>query len=438
MTESASLAPSRFLEDVSQALLRRAKTLLESATLVEDVLALAPLDCYFVVKELGAEDALPILKHATPEQLQTIVDLDCWQHDELMPQDLDAWLASFAHEGKEALARAFKSLDAEVQILFLAASLQIHLPSDGEPPEPLEDVPRMHTTDTFFVLDGVGIEGHTLNPFTLVEALYLDDHEEAYRLLMAAKWEHPSILEEMALGFRNGRTEDLGFPQHGDALKIFAPPQPLTPLATPYAPPVATLPALYAQPLLEGSLFTRTLAAVANPERLAALESDLVYLVNTAVVAYGEAPGDLTHVQQIATRVRDTVSLGLEVLLSQEAHVDDPESPAAITRGVELLDRAPVRHLFRLGHHQVVELAKSAHPLLTDPVFSAWLRAPMTERDDYSQDRLDREFIQALTAPRPLYGGYDKMHPERRKAFGSRTELKLAEARLDTIAERQT
>ncbi len=69
--------------------------------------ALEPLEAYFIVKEVGLESALPILKAATPEQLQAFVDLDCWVNSTPDAIELDGWLSAFASEGPEALASAF-------------------------------------------------------------------------------------------------------------------------------------------------------------------------------------------------------------------------------------------------------------------------------------------------------------------------------------------
>src|SRR5437867_3755631 len=97
---------SRFRAELSRALSRRGKRMLEAADLSDQVQALEPLEAYFIVKELGVGDAAPILLHATFEQLKTFIDLDCWSGDRPNLQEIDAWLAVFAAEGFEALARA--------------------------------------------------------------------------------------------------------------------------------------------------------------------------------------------------------------------------------------------------------------------------------------------------------------------------------------------
>ena len=61
--------------------------------LARKVARLEPLEAYFIVKELGVSDAMPLLRFASAEQLQAIVDLDCWVEERPDPAELDAWLA---------------------------------------------------------------------------------------------------------------------------------------------------------------------------------------------------------------------------------------------------------------------------------------------------------------------------------------------------------
>ncbi|MBI5508723.1 MAG: hypothetical protein HY903_08210 [Deltaproteobacteria bacterium] len=426
---------SAFHADANRALARRGKDLLVAKDLPDLVAALEPLEAYFIVKELGVGDALPILKHATDEQLQTLIDLDCWRDDRPDLLELDAWLSSFAAESYTAAAAAFVRLDPELQVWLLAETLDIYEAHDESAPETPDDVPRMTTPDAFFVLLPRPEVVLDLEPFALVTALYAADAEEAYRLLTAARWELMSTLEEIAYGFRGGRLEDLGFPPKDEALRLFAPPPKVAlPRRAPATP--TRVPAVYMQPLLEGSLLTRALAALSDPTLLTSIESDVVYLINAAILAYGESPRDVTHVTLIAARVRDTVSLGLELAIGAELGIANPADPGAVTAASSLLATCPLRQLFQTGHAAVTALQHEARALASDPVVAQWLQAPTADTDDYSQDRRDRELLTALTRERPLYGGFDPVQPSRRKAFASRAELAAAEARLDAIANR--
>ena len=55
------------------------------------------------------------------------------------------------------------------------------------------------------------------------------------------------------------------------------------------------LPAIYAQPMSDGSLLVKAMSRLADAQLLDRLERELVLLVNTAVVAYGDQPKDIRH-----------------------------------------------------------------------------------------------------------------------------------------------
>lgn len=424
---------SRFRADVSRALMRRGKKMLEASNLPAQVAGLAPLEAYFIIKELGVDDALPILLLANAEQLQTCIDLDCWDGADFSPEDLDAWLAPFASEGGEALAKAFLLLDSELQVMFLAASVEVWDTRSEEEPEVDDDVPRLETMDGFFVLHGKPVAEREVEPFMLIQSLYRHDIHEAFRLLMAAKWEFTSGLEESEWGFRVGRLQDLGFPTRDDAARLFATPAP-APLCVPMMPVPCTLPAIYASALAEASLVTRAMARIADPSVLDRLESELVYLVNAAVVAYGESPRDLSHVGDIAARVRDTLSLGLEVLLSPNVPISFADGEQVAERAAALLHAWPLMQLFQHGAHAVQPLGRAAATLAKDPVIAAWLNVGLHPDDD--PEAADRAFLRALVQPRPLLAGTERFKPTQARAFATQAAVVAAQQRLDVLATR--
>jgi hypothetical protein len=438
VTENNVIALSRFRADLSRSLSRRGKELLSAKDLPARVQALAPLEAYFIVKEIGVEDAVPLLVNATPEQLQTFVDLDCWNGDAPDATELDAWLAPFAAEGQETLARVFLGLEEELQILYLSQTLVIYDVRSEEPPETEEDVVRKTTVDTFFVIEPTPGE-REVDPFYLVDALYKVSVEGTFQLLTAAKWEHSSEVEERALQFRDARLLEIGFPDRVESLRIFTPPpsRPNTTQQFVGGAEAVALPALYAAALGD-SLLTRGLSRISDAHAVERLERDLVYLMNHAVMAYGGSPRDMTHVTEVAARVRDTLSLGLEVMLSPNGPLDGPESDAVAARAGDLLLVWPLVDIFRHGIATASELGAAAKKLAKDPVVAAWLDATETEHDDYSEARRDRQFVRALLARPPQDSGFDVGRPERRRAFSSRTDLAAATVRLETIRQRIT
>ncbi|MCK5688484.1 hypothetical protein KAI87_04395 [Myxococcota bacterium] len=435
-TGSGDTAPmGHFL---GRSLARRGKELLVAADIATRVPQLEELETYFLVKELGVESAVPILRHATPAQLQAIVDLDCWNGDYLDIDDLDVWLAPFAAEGKEVLVEAFLNLEDEIQVLFLAGIVDVYDAEEEEPPEKDKDGRLMTTMDGFLILEPTPGD-REIDPFFLVDGLYRHDPNTGFRLLMAAKWELPSPLTEQARTFRTARVSEMGFPNPEEAIGIFASP-PKTPPKLHRGrqlSPLTRLPALYASSVDKGdSLLARALNRVSDQVILESVEISLVYLINTAVVAWGHGPKELAFVKLIAARVRDTLSLGLEVALSPDEPLGNLDSEQVAQDAARLFDIWSIQNIFRHGHARVMSVQAAARRLAHDPIVEAWLKPLAQSDDDFSADLGDRLFMQSLLQKRPLYAAFDSMQPQVNKAFGSQTEIAAAFARIDELAER--
>ena len=439
MSQNEKVNLTRFSKDLSRSLSRQGKQLLESPNLAQEVSKLAPLETYFIVKELGIEDATPILLNASRTQIQTIIDLDCWTGDKPDPLDLDAWLAPYAALGKEALRLAFFTLDTELQVVFLAESFDIF---EYDPEASIHGSGRTIaskiTPDNLFFLERRKPNDEPeVDPFFLIDAIYLNNLESPHRLLMAAKWESRGLLEEQAYQFRTGRMEDLGFPPLAEAVRIFAAPPKKAPgvHVSKWTSQIQTLPAIYARPLAGDSLFAAALSKIENTKLLSTLESDLINLTNSAIVAYGESPKNFSHSQLIAARVVDTLNLGLECLVAADESFTWPEHEQLASHGAIALEQWPLQDIFRHGYQAVQSLRQDAHRLIQDPVIKTWLDQAHTA-DDYSQDRLDREFLDALCAMRPLYAGFDPLKPKDARAFRCKKEIRTASNRIDQIRDR--
>ncbi len=418
---------SRFRVELSRSLARRGKKLLEAQKLSEEVAELSPLEAYFVVKELGSDTALPILQHFTDEQFQTLIDIDGWHGDAPQFEDIDAWLAVYGSIGAENLAAAFLRLDPELQTLHLRAALTVWDLKLDAIPEPTKKARRKDTPDSFFHIEARDEIDWEVDPFVLVDAIYGQDVGEGTRQMLAARAEQTGTLAEDALRFRDGRLEDWGFPRRDRAMRIFTrPSEDAPPYERSRAIVFSTIPALYAAPLTEGTLFMKALALIDDEGTLRALQEELVFLVNAAVVGFGGSVRDVDHVLDITERVRDTVSLGLALRAGSE----DPAAATAVVRCTRLED------LFRTGHFALEEIARAARSLTEDPVVGHWLERSETEADDYTEDRADRAFLRALVAFPATYAGFDRTRPERVRAPATADELRAIRERLDALADR--
>lgn len=432
---------TRFRADLTRALARRGSRLLESPNMAAEVAALEPLEAYFIARELGLDQARPLLLHLTEDQLQSCIDLTCWHHYDFQVSALAEWLGTFAEEGATALARTFFALDLEVQILFLAQTLTIYSFEDDQIPDPeeeLEEKTRAMTPDSLYLLEITSEAPMPINVLGLVGALYQFDAEQAGGLITTVRWEMPSLIEEEALRFRSNRMHELGFVAAEEATILFSPPRDLPPPRSlePEECAVTRLPALYAQLLGESNLLVQALALITDQASLCRLEQELVWTINTAIIAYGETPKDIEYVADIALRVRDTISLGLEILLARQNPGAAPDGDTDARQAVILMKEWSMRDLFRHGYAAVRALRQEVEKAMRLPMVQAWYDLPELEQSDEPSDRLDRAFIRAQLGRHPLLGGFDPANAGRVRAFTSVADINAAQTRLQQLLSR--
>ena len=330
-----------------------------------------------------------------------------------------------------------------VQLLFLTQNITVYDPDMDQVPElddEENDTSRAMTPDGFYLLElkvGTALKIH---PFALLDALYGYDSESTHRLLSEVRVDLPTQIEEEALRFRNGRMQDLGFATPDEAAILFSRP--------PMRPPprslelldssVTRLPSVYAGPLIETTLLQQAMSIITDQKCLARLEQEIVWAINSAITAYGEKTQDIKQITNIAERVRDTISLGLESLIAQQEPGNPPDGAAAAAKAVELLDIWGINDLFRHGYAATLDLQKEAQQALHEPRIQAWYNLADTEQSDEPADRQERAFLAALLGRHPMRGGFDLAGAEKIKAFSCLTEIDVAKVRLQRLVANLT
>lgn len=435
MIEASNLELGRMNNDWRHALAKRAESVLTAEDIAGEVAQLPPLEAYYILRDIGPGQALPILLALSPEQLMTCVDLDCWSRHDFTADSLDEWLTAFSQAGPEALAESFFSLDYVVQLLFLAQTVTVFDPDTDEiPPEAEEDGPiRAMTPDGFYLLELKTELKLTLHPFTVLDALYQYDLLATHQLLSEVRVDLAMQIEEEALRLRNGRMEDLGFVSPDEAVNLFSRPgsrkKPSMVRDKTTCGDSIRVPSVYANQRQDG-LLAQALSLVTDHDLLAHLEQELVWTINTAIIAYGEKTQDTGKIADLAKRVCDTISLGLESLLVEDGEL---HITAAGLRAVDLLGIWEISELFKHGFAASLEVQKQVKSALEKPEFREWFELATAKQSEDAGDLLDRAFITALLGRHPLWGGFDMAKPDAVKAFAGRKDLTAATLRLQQV-----
>jgi hypothetical protein len=298
----------------------------------------------FTVKEIGLADAGWVLAHASDEQIQACVDLDAWGNDDVPDRArFSEWMLALFDAGDETLMRAVHALDPELLVLWLADRVEVHLkPNDDPGWEP--PVGARTLEGQFYLVARRG--GDDLeDALRMLGQLFESDYWFYFRLLQAVNWESKAENEEFALRWRTGRLQDLGFPPREEALAIYAPPRRSELETLPEAP----LPGVGEWHL---PVWIPELPATADPRLTlfqAAAQLDdrarrsffyaFVALANQVAVADRLPLGDAESLPKAIDKAAVTASAGLDWLARRHGLAP-----------VEVLRRAPLVRLFRIGH----------------------------------------------------------------------------------------
>jgi len=381
-----------------RAALARAKKTRKTDALLADPEARALIpklpvqELYYAIKETGLSDAHEIVALASPEQVRGFVDLDVWERDRVDVDKLRPWLEALVDAGPEKLLRAIDVVDPEVVALYLQRQVRVYdLGSD----EPVPDEPEGHfypTPDNFFLLDVLpaGEVGKSIE--RMIDWLYRADLEKARRIVMSAKWELDSDLEEWAYRWRSGRMSDLGYAEYYEALSIYQwiDPQSVKleeePPATPAPIDDTALPVQLASAIDAKSFFGRAVQGIKDEASLDRVEALLMLLVNKAMAADRVEPGDLEAAKRTLDRSVATLGVGLEFLAKGD-----------VERAARALGRVGLERIFRVGFSLGLQLRTLAQTFAREAIFANWLDPPF--------DAL----LAALTVPRPAFGSLEDL-----------------------------
>ncbi len=340
----------------------RQELLLSARGSLDLVRSLSPEMLFYTLKEIGMTDAVGLLGLASPEQVRDMMDLDCWQKDQLNNQRMISWLMLLDEAGSSKLAEWVLHADIELLVLLVKRHFEVVRQADVEE-DPDFDRSPYFTFDDQYLLRFLGEEEPILP--LLLERLRVLDYGQYTYVLENSILELDSGLEEAELRWRNARLADRAYPEYEEARELFVPVRPesipldryqraVRPLR--FASGEELIPSDHALMLLEpqDSFLRRALAAV-PVEDLEAISQELAALTNQVVIADGCDPGELAEVRRSVALTHDTLNIGLAFL----ADGDD-------ARGAQRLRETVLRPIFQAGFGLTSRVSQQARALDAD------------------------------------------------------------------------
>jgi hypothetical protein len=299
----------------------------------ENVVPLLPdAEVCITARATAMSEGAWLLEMASAEQRQACFDLDCWNEMEFLPERAVEWLDGLVEAGRQTVASAVEQVDLELWILTLREVTGIAvLNKEDEPPPGAVSIDGV----VYWLPRDPNVASRVLE---IAHAAFEHAPSHYWRIVYALLFESPSECEEYAYRWRVGRLADLGFPERGDAMRVY---RPLEPEAAPVwgdASQVGALVGAEALPKrLEGTLLGDALSRL--PAQRA---TDVLYYVlavaNALAIADRLRLSEAESVPRALEKAVRGIELGLRELAKRR------ELPVE-----EILDRTLSMDLFRIG-----------------------------------------------------------------------------------------
>lgn len=386
----ALLAPHPFWATLSPtAVKQRIEQLLSAPDSAAQVQALSPVEYAVLLKAAPDPELRPaLLQLGHPEQIRTVLDLDCWQRDSLQSQRVLAWLEELQRSGADTFAQALQTMDSEMLIVVLHRHIRVSAalpPEEEDDPGPYDEVLANELYRVAFVDPDSALNERVV---AFLRWLRLTDLDMYHSLMQGVMWAQESECEEWAYRWKVGRLQDEGIPDIEEVLETYHVVDvetPAVPLPAPLEPPGVPASASesgvipgYAWSLTPAdSLLAQALSGDFAPDTLERLCWEMVSLCNKALILDQVDFANTTAVRASLARVHAYVNIGLEHL-----------SQARPGQLAPLLTAHSLQSICQVGFSLSMRLYQRAARLQTHLNAAAGVRRALPELARYVVDGL--------------------------------------------------
>jgi hypothetical protein len=280
------------------------------------VRALSCVDLYWLMKKIGEEDALPLLKLASQEQWQFMLDLEIWGRDRVEPQLATLWLGRLFQADPERLAKWFFGEGELFAYFILSEKLEVQVRNKDEV---IEDESLFTFDDVYYFRVRDREQEELIQK--LLHRLTEEDYPRYQALMMGLAGTLTAEVEEEMYRRRNVRIAEDGFLPYDEAISVYAGLKPdalKTGRSLPHPlevesdlPPVPLAPILQVE---EKSLMLEAVRQSSDPLVFERVRLEFAGLCNQVISADQVTVSDAEDLTKICRKVAGYIDVGLERL----------------------------------------------------------------------------------------------------------------------------
>ncbi len=397
-------------------------------------------DLYFLIHDIGAEDALPLLALASDRQWEYVLDTETWHRDRLEPVALTQWLDLLYRADARRTVKWLIEQKTELLTVYLSKNIELRVCEHDQDPSVFGE--DFFTLDSVFYVRITGplfaaaselgdIEKENYRDFLkkLIQSVAAFDHVTYQALLLEAAQIIPAETEEEGYRLRNVRLAEKGFLPFEEAVGVY---QPLTvrQLAgrshkiLPRTAAEITVPVpLYPSGVLEsGSIFSGALANIETQAVLEQLQAEFASLCNRIIAADFAPAHNKDDLRAVVKKANGFLSIGLETL----AAVTDANGHSVSHLAAAMIQRHPLSDIFRVGYGRVLELKWRTQRWLD----RSWFAGQGLSLTFWGEDWLG--VLGGLLVKKPMYFD-DYVSGSMYRDFSTVEELQQTAAVLDAV-----
>jgi hypothetical protein len=388
----------------------------------ELVRALSCEDFYWLVKQIGEDDCLPLVVLASEEQWQFLLDLDLWTEDRLDEVKTFQWISRLQRADLMRVARWLLGEGQALGYMYFFRNVEVVVNTD-------EDV-AVNLPEGFVTLDGVyyfrSLDRSRAPEFeTLLKAAAAEDRLRFQAMLAGLSGFLPAEAEEEMYRLRGVRLAEHGFLPREEALSVYSP-LPVTSAAQgtdgadvrgydewEVTVDISLLPLMLTP--AEGKMFNEVTSRIDDPAAQDRIRLEFSGLCNLIMSADRTIPGGMEDLKAICRKAAGYVNVAIEHLCGND-----------ISLAVASVRKNALVTLFRIGIGLAMDTGRRAARWSS----GSWWKTSAPEFWFWGD--VPGKILQGLLQPRPLYysGGEEG---EEFRDFQSIDEVRRCSGQLEKI-----
>ena len=394
--------------------------ILESPRPVTLVQSLAEEDLFWLVQEIGPEDALPILSLASNDQWQYLLDLELWTKDRLEIDSVNRWLGLLLKADPERFLIWGLREHIELIELHLFKHIEVRIRDEDESPSDFDE--GYFSQDGLFYIR-INQEKYDQAIREFLEHLMQHDLNKFRNVLLELAGILPAEVEENMYRLRSARLAEKGFLPFEEAVGIYQYLNPESLLEKEHRPRKVTQDQLVPQPvpvstslLIEDQdLFYIALKHIEDSRILERLQMEFTSMCNQIISADGVLVRDKENLSAVVRKACGYVSIGLEEVTGGDRK-----------KAASLLQEFPLHNIFRVGYGAALKLRWKTEKWLKESWFVRESFAFSFWEDDWGG------ILEGLLKKRPLfYTSFSEGGPYRE--FRSLEDITYCHESLDQV-----